>query len=86
MYETSARIVWKPHMKDLQWADHRRTHDISPAFQPVADAFARAIEERYGYQRLGPEVLDIQLLDVAMWEEGWYTGTLAQALFSVYRL
>jgi hypothetical protein len=86
MYESSARVVWKPHMERLQWADHRRTHELSPAFQPAADAFARAIEEHYRSQRLGPEVLDIQLFNVAIWEKGWYTGTLAEALFSEYRL
>jgi hypothetical protein len=35
---------------------------------------------------VGPDVLDIQLLNVAMWEDGWYTGTLREALFSSYRL
>ena len=67
------------------YINQRRTHTISPALRPAADAFARAIEAQYGYERVGPDILNIQLLNTAMWEEQWYTGTLGKALFSQYR-
>ena len=88
MYESSSRMV-VPAQKGARptHKDHRRTHDISPAFQPAAEVFARAIEAHYeGYRRVGPEVLDLELINVLLWEGGWYRGKLVEALFSDYRL
>ena len=87
MYESRWRME-VPALKSsgVRYKDLRRTHDISPAFQPAADAFARAIEAHYGYRLVGPEVLDLELVNVLLWESGYYRGTLRDALFSEYRL
>lgn len=87
MYESRWNVI-VPKLKSSRhsYTATRRTHDISPAFQPAAEAFARAIEAHYGYRRVSPQVLDIQLLNRAMWEDGYYRGTMREALFSSYRL
>ena len=93
MYESSAQAVYRPGARvDEQgqtwptYINQRRTHTISPALRPAADAFARAIEAHYEYQLVDPELLDIQLINTAIWEDRFNRGTLGEALFSYYRL
>ena len=93
MYETHSKVTYKRNArldddgnKRHSYEYHHRTHDISPRYRPAADAFARAIEAQYGYELADPDVLNIELVNTAMWEEQWYTGTLGKALFSEYRL
>lgn len=93
LYETSEQAVYRPggrvDEQGRQWPSYinfRRTHTIRPALRPAADALARAIEAHYGYQLVDPDVLNIQLVNTALWEDGVNRGTLREALFSDYRL
>jgi hypothetical protein len=94
IYQSSSEMYFSPNERPREdgspWPlsrNHHRTHDdIDPAFQPAVEAFSRAIEERYGYWPADPKVLDMKLINTAIWEESANHGTLREALFSMYRL
>lgn len=87
IYESRRRIVMTGMDRDqMRYRDQRQTHELSPEYQHAADVLARAIEEQYGYQRLWPEVLDIRIVHLAVWGYTVNRITLADALFSNYRL
>ncbi len=86
IYESHVRIVFVGPDKDrINFRDRKRMHDISEPFLPAADAFAQAIADQYGYQRLYPDVLDLQIMHMLNWDSGGSTSSMAEALFAEYR-